>query len=313
MMYQNFKTMIPSVLEQWQTEVVQCVSELQQLQSPNSWKDVPNELLTRSVNVAMAYITIQPFLFAIKMYPAPRAIKLLVTYLNEALSKASVLENGRVKKNVQISKTVPKKVPACDAERPKHLEDYLYMLPDSLKKRASSLFDLYLELTLKRNDSERLASEFVTAENNGDTVKIGEISQLLELSNKELVSVDGAIRSFWRDVDNAVEYYKSNNKVLEIDYANLKTKKNVPDFASVNKRPAEFTYEEIESMTEPEKCEFYKTQRINANKKYLRRKDFEMNDTWKKQVNIRFNELIKWKVPITKKVMETARLAGVVE
>lgn len=315
MKYSDFKTMSPSLLSQWRSEVAQCVSELQQLQCPKTWTDIPNGLLSRSIDVAMAYVIIRPFLNSIKSYPVTRALRLLSVYLNEALAKSSALKTDVSSLSTQNTTPVLKvaKAKAFDFERPKHLDDYLYMLPEPLKERAAVLPNLYLDLAAKRNDSERLASEYILAENNGDTLKLSKISPSLAKSNKELVDIDCSIRSFWRSVDTAVDYYKINKVVIDSVSQPTESKQSIPDFASFNKRPSEFTYEEISSMTEPEKYEFYKAQRINANKKYLRRTDMEQNDAWKKQVAVRFNELLKWNVPITKKVRETAISAGVYE
>lgn len=194
-------------------------------------------------------------------------------------------------------------------ERGRKISEYLYMLPaemggDALVKKVDAL---YLEMADLRSEMEH-------AETDEDRAAFAQ----------KLQAVDAQLRRIYAKVDKAVDYFVENQHAitdLELECLMAEeegtAEKKVPEFAQQNKRPAEFTKEEIDAIEDPAQQEFYRSARIEASKKYLRKNPEskggpKLTQAWIDEVRLRTRELYQWGESIDgKSLAKTLQVAGI--
>lgn len=172
-----------------------------------------------------------------------------------------------------------------DKWRPQNLAGYMHLLPQNIQKECNDVQKkFYMPLREYRTRLESLV------ENPNATDE-----QRREMAER-LVNTENELANFWNKVD--AEYKKATGQQL-------------PDTPETGKRIQDYTKEDIDKMPESEVKESVKKQRIENNKKYLRRQDLPDNEETKQQLSLRAEELQQWGVTITKKQMENMKHFGV--
>ena len=194
-------------------------------------------------------------------------------------------------------------------ERGRKIADYLHMLPDELGGNAlvKTVDNLYLEMA-------ELRSEMEHANNDNDRAVYAQ----------KLQAADAHLRRIFVQVDKCVDYFVENQRVItaiELQCAMAaeepENEKKVPEFAQQNKRPAEFTKAEIDAIEDPAQQEFYRSARIEASKKYLRKNPEskggpKLTQAWIDEVRLRTRELYQWGESIDgKSLAKTLKVAGI--
>lgn len=271
----------------------------------DSWIKVPVKDFDEGCRLCSAIMKARPFLKVAQRYEAKRAINIINIYLTEVreasgLSKKET-RHSNDKKNYRAvvpDKGMPQEdgtmrrreyvEEEIDGRRPEHLNQYLYMLPDELKKKTLQLPDMYLALAEFRGRLE------VLSENPHATDE-----QRAEFARKS-VEQEQKIRALWAEVDAAVERY--NGRGVEQTDA---------DYFPNDKRPGEYTRKEIESMTDERRKDFCRKKRIELNKKYIRRTDVKQTDEYKDQLRLRVTELMEWEEALPEKAKELCDSLGI--
>lgn len=311
MFYTDFHSMKGNDLHDWQKECFACVNALSSYKNAPSWNDIPKDILLRAVKTAYAYVTIRSFLENIRSFPVKRAVYLLSAYLNEALAKSGFKsDNLNVDKHINdnIGQPVikrennPSPQSNIDFDRPKHLSEYDYMLPDELKSDALAIPELYLRLADLRQQIEIIVAQYEKNKSSDEYETPGSVQSSLSQLAKDCIDTEQKIRSFWNLVDKSIEFFNDNNRpplINEINPEFTPKTKFIPVFASLNKRPTEFTKEEIDKISDPAQQEYFKRKRIVGNKSYLNRTDIVATDEWRNNMKLRHKELLEWGVRIT--------------
>ena len=167
------------------------------------------------------------------------------------------------------------------------------MLPADLKKESEGITSLYDQLAHWRG-----RAEYLVTDPRADKEMVARAAQ-------KTVKIEEMILNFWARVDMA--YEKATGKKVDADM-----EKELLDEAAAlqkaeQKSPGDYTREDIEAMTDEKEKEVRKRARIEANKKYLRRKDTQMTDERKEQFSLRLNELIAWGITPSANVLEIAK------
>lgn len=194
-------------------------------------------------------------------------------------------------------------------ERGRKIADYLYMLPDEMGGNAlvKTVDNLYLEMADLRSKMEH-------ADNDDDRAVYAQ----------KLQAADAQLRRIFMQVDKCVDYFVENQRVItaiELQCAMAAEEpekgKELPEFAQNNKRPAEFTKAEIDAIEDPAQQEFYRSARIEASKKYLRKNPEskggpKLTQAWIDEVRLRTRELYQWGESIDgKSLAKTLQVAGI--
>ena len=118
---------------------------------------------------------------------------------------------------------------------------------------------------------------------------------------KNTVKYESMILNFWQRVD--LEYAKAVKGKEEAELmAELAREAEMLAKPEV-KSAGEYTKAEIDAMEDEEMAENCKKARIEANKKYLRRDDTQMNDERKAQMQLRASELLEWGLQLSMKAI----------
>lgn len=172
-----------------------------------------------------------------------------------------------------------------DKWRPANLAGYMHLLPKELQQECNNVQKkFYMPLREYRSRLESLV------ENPNATDE-----QRKEMAEK-LVKTENELADFWAKVDRA--YKQATGQPL-------------PETPETVKRTQDFTKQDIEQMPDSEQKEMVQKQRIENNKKYLRRQDLPDNEETRQQLSLRAEELQQWGIAITKKQMENMKQFGV--
>lgn len=272
----------------------------------DSWEKVPVKDFDEGLKLASALMNARSYISVANQYSAKRSLEKLNGYIREIRQKtglakmsgrpandkthyrAIVLEAGAPQEDgtLKYREYKPQEV---DGRRPEHLYEYIDQLPAELQKKVSKFDDMYLALAEYRGRLE------VLAENpNANKESMAELAE--KVLKQEL-----EIRALWSEVDEA--YAVANGG---------EPKDVLIDYSQELKRPGEYTKEEIEAMVNPNQREACKRQRIEGNKKYVRRPDIAITDDYKAQLALRIKELIDWGENVPKRAYDNCENAGVV-
>lgn len=278
----------------------------------DSWKETDMKDFDEGLKLASALQKAQGFLSTYMRYDAKRRLDVLNKLLSEVriksgMSKLSSRPVGDTRRFTAVIPPVAKKVdeegviqpakpfvqPTVSERRPEHLSQYIDMLPAELKKESEGITSLYDQLAHWRG-----RAEYLVTDPRADKEMVARAAQ-------KTVKIEEMILNFWARVDMA--YEKATGKKVDADM-----EKELLDEAAAlqkaeQKSPGDYTREDIEALTDEKEKEVRKRARIEANKKYLRRKDSQMTDERKEQFSLRLNELIAWGITPSANVLEIAK------
>lgn len=272
----------------------------------DSWEKVPVKDFDEGLKLASALMNARSYISVANQYSAKRSIEKLNGYIREIRQKTGLAKmSGRpANDKTHYRAIVPEtgapqedgtlkrreyKPQDVDGRRPEHLYEYIDQLPAELQKKVSKFDEMYLALAEYRGRLE------VLAEHPDANEKImGEFA-------KKTLAQEQEIRALWEEVDEA--YAVANG---------AEPKEPLIDYSQELKRPGEYTKEEIEAMVNPNQREACKRQRIEGNKKYVRRPDIAITDDYKSQLALRIKELIDWGENVPKRAYSNCQNAGVV-
>lgn len=272
----------------------------------DSWEKVPVKDFDEGLKLASTLMNARSFIGAAYQYSANRAIEKLNGFLRDIreLSGLSKLNGRPANDRTHYRAVVPEKgqpqedgtlkrkeykQEEVDGRRPEHLHEYIHLLPADLQRETEHFDEMYLALAEYRGRVEVLVEH-------PDSDK----EMIAEFADKA-IRQEQEIRKLWGKVDKA---YKSavngGEPEPEIDYY------------QDEKKPGEYTREEIEAMEEGETKELCKRKRIEANKRYIRRADVEVTDEYKRQMSIRIRELMGWRERVSAKAREICDKHGII-
>lgn len=281
----------------------------------DAWTEADVKDFDEGCIIASAFSKSHGFISNAMRYEVSRRKKILGDFLSQVRNKTdlakrttrppvgdkrylAVVPSSKIDENGNKVPKAPFEMPAVDGRRPEHLSQYIHQLSPELQKEAKNLENLYLQLAshkeralLLTNDS-RATKEDIAHE------------------AKETVRVESVILNLWERID--LEWQRATGKTIdESDMAALegeaaRLNRQVP------KSAGEYTKEEIDAMDDEEMQAGCKYARIEANKKYLRRRDVQMTDERKEQMQLRAAELVAWGIELSANAKEIIEKHGII-
>lgn len=292
-------------VEKWTEETYPRLAALD-----DSWKEADMKDYFSGLELVSALQKAQGFLASHMRYDAKKRLEVLNRLLIEVRTKAGMkrishqvkhtaLVPGPAKVNEE-GVEVPRKpfeMPEVSDRRPEHISQYIHLLPENLRNEAKGIAGLYDQLAHWRSRAEYLALD-PRADRH-----------MVSRAAKNTVKYESMILNFWQRVD--LEYAKAVKGKEEAELmAELAREAEMLAKPEV-KSAGEYTKVEIDAMEDEEMAENCKKARIEANKKYLRRDDTQMNDERKAQMQLRASELLEWGFQLSMKAIALFEKYGV--
>lgn len=292
-------------VEKWTEETYPRLAALD-----DSWKEADMKDYFSGLELVSALQKAQGFLASHMRYDAKKRLEVLNRLLIEVRTKAGMkrishqvkhtaLVPGPAKVNEE-GVEVPRKpfeMPEVSDRRPEHISQYIHLLPENLRNEAKDIAGLYDQLAHWRSRAEYLALD-PRADRH-----------MVSRAAKNTVKYESMILNFWQRVD--LEYAKAVKGKEEAELmAELAREAEMLAKPEV-KSAGEYTKVEIDAMEDEEMAENCKKARIEANKKYLRRDDTQMNDERKAQMQLRASELLEWGFQLSMKAIALFEKYGV--
>lgn len=292
-------------VEKWTEETYPRLAALD-----DSWKEADMKDYFSGLELVSALQKAQGFLASHMRYDAKKRLEVLNRLLIEVRTKAGMkrishqvkhtaLVPGPAKVNEE-GVEVPRKpfeMPEVSDRRPEHISQYIHLLPENLRNEAKDIAGLYDQLAHWRSRAEYLALD-PRADRH-----------MVSRAAKNTVKYESMILNFWQRVD--LEYAKAvkgkEEAELMAELAREAEQLAKPEVKSAG----EYTKAEIDAMEDEEMAENCKKARIEANKKYLRRDDTQMNDERKAQMQLRASELLEWGLQLSMKAIALFEKYGV--
>lgn len=292
-------------VEKWTEETYPRLAALD-----DSWKEADMKDYFSGLELVSALQKAQGFLASHMRYDAKKRLEVLNRLLIEVRTKAGMkrishqvkhtaLVPGPAKVNEE-GVEVPRKpfeMPEVSDRRPEHISQYIHLLPENLRNEAKDIAGLYDQLAHWRSRAEYLALD-PRADRH-----------MVSRAAKNTVKYESMILNFWQRVD--LEYAKAvkgkEEAELMAELAREAEQLAKPEVKSAG----EYTKAEIDAMEDEEMAENCKKARIEANKKYLRRDDTQMNDERKAQMQLRAKELLEWGLQLSMKAIALFEKYGV--
>lgn len=292
-------------VEKWTEETYPRLAALD-----DSWKEADMKDYFSGLELVSALQKAQGFLASHMRYDAKKRLEVLNRLLIEVRTKAGMkrishqvkhtaLVPGPAKVNEE-GVEVPRKpfeMPEVSDRRPEHISQYIHLLPENLRNEAKDIARLYDQLAHWRSRAEYLALD-PRADRH-----------MVSRAAKNTVKYESMILNFWQRVD--LEYAKAVKGKEEAELmAELAREAEMLAKPEV-KSAGEYTKAEIDAMEDEDMAENCKKARIEANKKYLRRDDTQMNDERKVQMQLRASELLEWGFQLSMKAIALFEKYGV--
>ena len=292
-------------VEKWTEETYPRLAALD-----DSWKEADMKDYFSGLELVSALQKAQGFLASHMRYDAKKRLEVLNRLLIEVRTKAGMkrishqvkhtaLVPGPAKVNEE-GVEVPRKpfeMPEVSDRRPEHISQYIHLLPENLRNESKGIAGLYDQLAHWRSRAEYLALD-PRADRH-----------MVSRAAKNTVKYESMILNFWQRVD--LEYAKAVKGKEEAELmAELAREAELLAKPEV-KSAGEYTKVEIDAMEDEEMAENCKKARIEANKKYLRRDDTQMNDERKAQMQLRASELLEWGLQLSMKAIALFEKYGV--
>lgn len=297
-------------VEKWTEETYPRLAALD-----DSWKEADVKDFDEGLKLATALQKAQGFISSHQRYDVKRRLEVLRKLLTEVRVKSGVAKAGPrpagdkrkftavVPGPAKINEEgveVPRKqfeMPEVSDRRPEHISQYIHLLPENLRNEAKDIAGLYDQLAHWRSRAEYLALD-PRADRH-----------MVSRAAKNTVKYESMILNFWQRVD--LEYAKAVKGKEEAELmAELAREAEMLAKPEV-KSAGEYTKAEIDAMEDEEMAENCKKARIEANKKYLRRDDTQMNDERKAQMQLRASELLEWGLQLSMKAIALFEKYGV--
>lgn len=282
----------------------------------DAWTDAIVKDFDEGCIIASAFSKSHGFISACMRYEVARRKKILGDFLCQvrqktALAKMATRPANDSKRYLAILPTakkideegnvIPKKpfeMPAVDGRRPEHLSQYLHLLSPELQKQAKDVENWYLQLASHKERALLLTNDSRATKED------------IKHEAQETVRIERIILNFWDRVD--LEWQRATGKTIDDSEMHALESEAAQLNKQVSKSAGEYTKEEIDAMDDEEQQENCKNARIEANKKYLRRRDVQMTDERKEQMQLRATELQAWGIEITNNVKELLYSHGIV-
>ena len=292
-------------VEKWTEETYPRLAALD-----DSWKEADMKDYFSGLELVSALQKAQGFLASHMRYDAKKRLEVLNRLLIEVRTKAGMkrishqvkhtaLVPGPAKVNEE-GVEVPRKpfeMPEVSDRRPEHISQYIHLLPENLRNEAKDIAGLYDQLAHWRSRAEYLALD-----PRADRYMVSRAA-------KNTVKYESMILNFWQRVD--LEYAKAKKGKEDAELmAELAREAEMLAKPEV-KSAGEYTKADIDAMEDEEMAENCKKARIEANKKYLRRDDTQMNDERKAQMQLRASELLEWGLQLSMKAIALFEKYGV--
>ena len=292
-------------VEKWTEETYPRLAALD-----DSWKEADMKDYFSGLELVSALQKAQGFLASHMRYDAKKRLEVLNRLLIEVRTKAGMKRISHQVKHTALvpgpanvneeGVEVPRKpfeMPEVSDRRPEHISQYIHLLPENLRNEAKDIAGLYDQLAHWRSRAEYLALD-PRADRH-----------MVSRAAKNTVKYESMILNFWQRVD--LEYAKAVKGKEEAELmAELAREAEMLAKPEV-KSAGEYTKAEIDAMEDEEMAENCKKARIEANKKYLRRDDTQMNDERKTQMQLRAGELLEWGLQLSMKAIALFEKYGV--
>lgn len=292
-------------VEKWTEETYPRLAALD-----DSWKEADMKDYFSGLELVSALQKAQGFLASHMRYDAKKRLEVLNRLLIEVRTKAGMkrishqvkhtaLVPGPAKVNEE-GVEVPRKpfeMPEVSDRRPEHISQYIHLLPENLRNESKDIAGLYDQLAHWRSRAEYLALD-PRADRH-----------MVSRAAKNTVKYESMILNFWQRVD--LEYAKAKKGKEDAELMAQLAREAEQLAKPEVKSAGEYTKAEIDAMEDEEMAENCKKARIEANKKYLRRDDTQMNDERKAQMQLRASELLEWGLQLSMKAIALFEKYGV--
>ena len=286
----------------------------QLLAQATSWMNVPVKEFNEGLKLVSAIKRARPFVIAHRSYKNVDVVlnkmRALLSEVQEksGRSKLRTIPAGDTRKWFAATEvksapdengvvTVKKyEEPEVDGRRPQHVSEYIHLLPKKLQQEAMNLKQMHMELAMYRGEAEELSKDAHATK-----------EQVAEKARKA-VDTEQRIRLLYATLDAAYKQ-ATGQKLNEDEQALLVEEEEQPQGSF--KRAGEYTKAEIDAMPAGKTKDDITAARIDADKRYLRR-DVKVTDEYKKQLELRVNELVEWGVEIGDKGKQKLTEAGVI-
>lgn len=181
--------------------------------------------------------------------------------------------------------------------RPRHLHEYIHLLPEDLQQEAMTIRSLYDALSDEAYKVESLVNDPRSTQKDR------------AFHAAKLCNIDDKIRNLWARIDAA--YAEATGDTVSQDYKLfLETENHRINSETKEKDPCEYTKFDIDHMPEGEERDRIKAARIERNKKFLRKTDRQSSDQHRQNLIDAATELHAWGIAITDSQVECCRSYG---
>lgn len=289
-------------VEKWTEETYPRLAALD-----DSWKEADVKDFDEGLKLATALQKAQGFISTHQRYDVKKRLEVLRKLLTEVRVKSGLAKVGprpasdkrkftavvpgppKVNEEGIEMPRKPFEMPEVSDRRPEHISEYIHLLPEDLRNEAKEISGLYDQLAHWRSRAEYLA------------VDPRADRQMVARAAKNTVKYETMILNFWQRVDLAWE--KEIKGKTDAELMEELTREAAQLAKPEVKSAGEYTKAEIDAMEDEEMAENCKKARIEANKKYLRRDDTQMNDERKAQMQLRAKELVDWGLQLSMKAI----------
>lgn len=183
------------------------------------------------------------------------------------------------------------------AERPKHLDQYIHLLPEALQAEAINISDLYTEMNECSHALNTLCDDPKSTQKDRAFHAV------------KLCNIEDKIINLWARIDAA--YAEATGKTITPEYKHYLDSETLRINGAVREKAlAEMTKFEIDSMPEGSAKEAAKAARINRDKKFLRKNDRKGDEQHRQNLQDAATELHAWGILITDTQADVCRKYG---
>lgn len=183
------------------------------------------------------------------------------------------------------------------AERPRHLDQYIRMLPENLQKEALGIRNLYMQMS-------------------DCSAKLQELCDNPKSTQKDrayhaccLCNIEDKIKNLWARID--VAYAEATGKAVSDEYKKFLTVEQQQINGTLKEKTfAEMTKFDIDNINDPDIQAKAKEARINRDKKFLRKDDRKGDEQHRINLQDAAEELHAWGILITDTQADVCRKYG---
>lgn len=181
--------------------------------------------------------------------------------------------------------------------RPRHLHDYIHLLPEDLQKESLKISDLYDTLADESHKLEALVYDPKSTQKD----RAYHRALLANTRNK--------LNNLWARID--VAYAEATGSTVSEEYKDYLSQQSAKANSELREKElCEYTKFDIDNMPEGEQRDLAKAARIERNKKFLRKTDRQPSDQHRQNLIDAATELHAWGIAITDSQVECCRSYG---